>query len=268
VIVCQAAGFLLFAAGAYEIHRRAARPLQLSWRIMLWLNVLMLLDSAVASVLIVVEVYDPSASFRTFSNVSFALLVVVFLITNSFAVIWLAAEALSKDLRELATRDPLTGVLNRREMVEILGREVSRAARRDSRLAAVMLDIDHFKAINDAHGHDVGDRVLVEVTALLKEEKRGSDHLFRYGGEEFLLLLADTDAASAGSLAERLLGKLRERRFVPELELEVTASVGVACLDLADSSGSGLPRAADEALYRAKRGGRDRVESLDRIPVD
>jgi two-component system cell cycle response regulator len=162
--------------------------------------------------------------------------------------------------------DPLTRVANRRAFERRLREEVERWARRDEPLACIFADIDHFKGINDRHGHQVGDRVLQRVAQLLGKDLRATDVLARFGGEEFVLLLPHTDAQRAATIAERLRRTVEECPFdgAGAGKLTVTASFGVAALD-GDGTGYGpatdswIVREADQALYRAKRSGRNRV---------
>jgi diguanylate cyclase (GGDEF)-like protein len=166
-------------------------------------------------------------------------------------------------LEMLSKTDPLTGITNRREFFEALEREIGRAERRRAPLAVAILDLDHFKAINDGHGHLAGDAVLVAAAGRLAGELRREDVLARWGGEEFVLLLPDTDADGARVVAERCRARLHAEPVDFEgTAIEVTASFGVAArlAGAAAASGEALVRAADEALYRAKREGRNRVE--------
>lgn len=163
--------------------------------------------------------------------------------------------------------DPLTGLYNRRFFERRLAEELDRWARRhDSALVGMLVDVDHFKQINDRYGHQVGDRALQGVARLLGRELRGSDVLARYGGEEFVLLLPDTTADPGLVIAERLRAQVENAGFTgPDSEsLQVTVSIGLACLMPAttravDDPGAWLLRQADAALYRAKQGGRNRV---------
>ena len=166
------------------------------------------------------------------------------------------------ELREQAVTDPLTGLYNRRHLHDVLGREIMRAKRRNAQLAALMVDLDHFKRVNDTLGHEAGDMVLKEVSALLTRCFRGSDTACRYGGEEFALLLPDAGLEGARSKAEEL------RAAIKALALSfhgspigpLSASIGVALFPQhADEAGPLLAK-ADEALYGAKAAGRDRVE--------
>lgn len=163
---------------------------------------------------------------------------------------------------QAAATDPLTGVANRRFLFEA-GAGASRAAARDGRpLSAILLDLDHFKRINDAHGHAAGDAVLREVARRARQLLRERDILGRYGGEEFAAILPGADAALAAAIAERL----RERIASEPVEgIAVSASLGVAQADPREPALEGLFRRADAALYEAKRGGRNRVETAGSI---
>jgi diguanylate cyclase (GGDEF)-like protein len=163
--------------------------------------------------------------------------------------------------------DPLTGLYNRRFFERRLREELDRwARRRDSALACMLVDVDHFKCVNDRYGHPVGDRTLQGVARLLGIELRGSDVLARYGGEEFMLLLPDTTLDQGQAIAERL--RMRVEHMTPtgpsSPDPRVTVSVGLACLApgttraVADP-GAWLLQQADVALYRAKQDGRNRV---------
>lgn len=174
----------------------------------------------------------------------------------SSAALALRTAMLHAEVTRLATTDALTGLANRRVFDENLAREVARSRRTGSPVALVFVDVDHFKAVNDCHGHGMGDEVLRHVGRALAATARAADVAARFGGEEFVLLLPGADAAAARHAAERVRAAIAaaDRSPVP-----VTASAGVAvgsgeCLD-ADR----LLRAADTALYRSKRAGRDRT---------
>lgn len=161
---------------------------------------------------------------------------------------------------EAALTDTLTGLPNRRYAVEQLSRECAAAERGDRPLSVLMLDIDHFKRINDAHGHAVGDAVLVEIARRLNETSRTSDVACRFGGEEFLILAVDTPLADATRLAERIRVAIAAHPFsAGNLSIPVTASIGVAEKNMTCTDLDVLLKAADDALYRAKAEGRDRV---------
>jgi len=167
-------------------------------------------------------------------------------------------------LKSIGLTDPLTGVHNRRYFDERLREEVVRSLRKGSPLACLLLDVDYFKRVNDAYGHQVGDWVLREVAGRVKGQLRLSDSLARYGGEEFAALLAQTDGRSALAIAERIRAGVGGRPFelAEHGPLLITLSVGVATLrgaGDADACARALVAAADQALYRAKEAGRNRV---------
>jgi two-component system cell cycle response regulator len=166
-------------------------------------------------------------------------------------------------LEQLAQTDPLTQILNRRALTERITAEMERALRYDSTMALLMIDLDHFKKVNDTYGHLVGDDVLRDVAQLLAETIRGSDIVARYGGEEFLVLLPETDDEGAEKFAERIREAVESHAFsnaTDEPLLRLTASVGVAVFPAARiESVEDLFARADAALYRAKADGRNRV---------
>jgi diguanylate cyclase (GGDEF)-like protein len=166
-------------------------------------------------------------------------------------------------MEELALRDPLTNLLNRRAISERASAGLSLAQRRKSPFSVALIDVDHFKAINDTHGHDSGDRVLVAVAQALGATSRVSDDVARWGGEEFLVLLPDTDKQASLLAAERLRAAVASMIIgANALRVAATVSVGVATTDSAAETAAKfeeLVRRSDEALYRAKEGGRNRV---------
>lgn len=173
----------------------------------------------------------------------------------------LANLRLRDTLHAQAVRDPLTGLFNRRYLEETLLREMSRIKRKSASLAILMLDLDHFKLINDNFGHDAGDAMLVAVGKLLRENVRQEDIPCRYGGEEFTLIMPETTAETARHRADRLRRLIRKLRLHDHGEqlMKITASVGVAiCPDHGETAEDVL-RAADAALYLAKQMGRDCV---------
>lgn len=157
-------------------------------------------------------------------------------------------------LEHLATIDPLTGVKNRRSMDQELAMASATAARTGISYGLVLLDLDHFKKINDEHGHGVGDEVLKDMVALIEQNIRRSDQLFRFGGEEFVLLMGGVDQTGLRAVMHNLQHIMH--RFLRHPGGRVTASFGVALLEPGESPDNWLAR-ADEALYRAKASGRD-----------
>jgi diguanylate cyclase (GGDEF)-like protein len=171
-------------------------------------------------------------------------------------------EALNQRLEELATTDSLTGVHNRRAFEERLSEELARAGRTNSPLSLIIMDLDHFKGINDRFGHAVGDEVLKDFVQTLSPLLRASDPLFRIGGEEFVILLPGSEAAAAQELAHRIRATIAARRLPSDRgEVRYTVSIGIASLAQTGPAAEDLLRAADRALYRAKETGRNRVET-------
>lgn len=174
-----------------------------------------------------------------------------------------------QELQQLASTDPLTGLANRRHLWEFLQREWMRSRRSGNALAVIMMDLDHFKRINDEHGHEAGDAVLTEVATLLKAQVRGSDIACRFGGEEFALVLPDAKHEVVQRRAEGI------RASIGRLELSyrgqplggITASFGVALYPVHAADPESLLRASDRALYEAKAAGRDRVVVSSAKPV-
>ncbi len=164
-----------------------------------------------------------------------------------------------RELRSLATRDALTGLLNRRAFDETLSAEIDRARRLSRPLALVVLDLDHFKSVNDTRGHPAGDVVLATVARALEAEVRSIDKVARLGGEEFAVLLMETEASEALIVARRLVEAVRSRPvlLVDGESLFVTVSAGVAGLAGYGQSEVTLLTSADKALYAAKHGGRN-----------
>jgi diguanylate cyclase (GGDEF)-like protein len=170
----------------------------------------------------------------------------------------LMLQDLNIALKEASTHDPLTGLANRRLIIERLKQEDERAARQGQGYMVALIDADHFKQINDEHGHDGGDQVLVALAQILKNCLRGSDLCGRWGGEEFLALLVDADAASARAVVERMLADVRRLELpVGDAMLPVTVSIGFT-EHRAGEVYCDTIRRADGALLEAKRNGKDR----------
>jgi len=161
----------------------------------------------------------------------------------------------------LSNADPLTGLLNRRRFDAILQPEFSKALRYKTPLSCMMIDVDHFKAVNDTHGHAIGDAVIKDVAGIIKWSIRDVDTACRWGGEEFIVLTPMTPQDKAELLAQRILKAVSEYAFAGANSVKLTVSIGIA-----DTAGSGIDsvnkliQAADIALFRAKKNGRNRIE--------
>jgi two-component system C4-dicarboxylate transport sensor histidine kinase DctB len=170
-------------------------------------------------------------------------------------------EALSAELRLKAITDPLTGLFNRRFFLDAVSKLVSAANRHNLPLCVMMIDVDHFKQINDLHGHLAGDKILLTLACLYTEEMREADVLARFGGEEFIIALPHTDAPAARIVAERIRAKVMNHSI--EIDGETvcaTISIGISQHRPNEESIKEAIQRADKALYQAKKGGRNRVE--------
>jgi diguanylate cyclase (GGDEF)-like protein len=167
----------------------------------------------------------------------------------------------AQEMYEKAHRDGLTGVFNRRYFEDRLAAELAHAIRHNRHLALLMMDLDHFKAVNDAHGHPVGDTVLKEFAALLNKTTRGEDAVVRYGGEEFAVICRNTDLMKASILGERIRHEVSAAVFAADgPRLRITVSVGIAAApDPEIRDLDTMVQAADDALYKAKQSGRNCV---------
>ena len=177
----------------------------------------------------------------------------------SLMAVSLANARMLRKLEELATTDGLTGLLNKRAMLEVASQKLAAATRHGRKLAVLITDIDHFKKVNDAHGHDVGDHVIRGLADVLRRARRSTDAVGRFGGEEFVVVCEEIDAKGAMLLAERIRTEFEATEFeTREGVLRVTCSVGLSTWPEAGVTWESLFKAADEALYVSKRSGRNR----------
>lgn len=173
-------------------------------------------------------------------------------------------ERLRAQLQEQAIRDPLTGVFNRRYFTEALESETARAARENIPFSLIILDVDHFKKVNDTYGHKCGDQVLKSLASFLLENTRRSDIVCRFGGEEFVVLMPDAAVVDAHDRAELFRKKFEVLLLAcDDRQIHATFSAGVASFPTHAGSGEALLAAADDALYRSKAGGRNRVSIFE-----
>lgn len=169
-------------------------------------------------------------------------------------------KAILAQTEEISHLDPLTYLFNRRQILRLLENEAHRAERYRTPLSVSMIDIDHFKTINDTLGHTQGDRVLVALAKMLRRVVREADSLGRYGGEEFLMLLPNTKLLQAGEQAERLCTLVRQADFPTRKKIHITISIGIAEYRPGEETWQEVLNRADQALYAAKLAGRDRWE--------
>ncbi len=188
---------------------------------------------------------------------------------NIGGLLWLSLSAHRKDLHNMARTDGLTGLLNRRAFEESLQRDILRANRANLTLGIILIDIDHFKSVNDLYGHLAGDEVIHRISSVLQQGTRPSDVLARFSGEEFVILMRDVTSQQIETTAERLRGELAALCNLP-VPQTVTVSIGVTISRIEDTTDSLLSR-CDNALYLAKGSGRNVVvshrESLDESPI-
>lgn len=231
--------------------RRAVVSLVWLWGYYVGLSILMWsidpIQPISAGALLGVHVFNLSVVFAMFSYLSYFYLQMV-----------LSGQ---RKLRRLATIDSLTGLFNRRHASYLAEKEISRFRRSGHPVSFMLLDVDHFKLINDLYGHEMGDTILTEIGRLIPIQLRSQDFVARWGGEEFLVVLPDTRIERAFASAERVREALRihDWEAITGKELNVTVSVGVSELGENDDLGAVVSR-ADQALYRGKAGGRNRVE--------
>lgn len=173
-------------------------------------------------------------------------------------------EALTEELHLIATTDVLTGLHTRRHILELGKHEEKRWQRHQGHLSLVLIDIDHFKKVNDTHGHAAGDEVLKKFATVCRRMFRQTDCIGRFGGEEFLVILPETGLDEACAIAERLRCQTKEETMaLPNAETRITVSIGATELLNSDSSLEQAISRADMALYRAKNTGRNRTERMD-----
>ncbi|MBB6146628.1 diguanylate cyclase (GGDEF)-like protein [Silvibacterium bohemicum] len=189
----------------------------------------------------------------------FMLLQCIMGLANMAAVLWLALCSQRDDLHAMAFTDGLTGLMNRRGFDELLEREIQRSQYGSEPIALLLIDLDHFKAINDQFGHQTGDEVIRCMSKLLHAQTRAADSVARYGGEEFVMLLRGSQTGHAESVAERLRNQIAAIEGLPH-GICLTASIGIAVYGPDDTITS-LVKRSDDALYRSKRLGRNRVST-------
>lgn len=248
---------LLFRNRDSNGEQRADAPsLQLPILGLAWLQVF---TAALHAVRMVLTLLYPPAEIVHMDMIQagFTYLNMLVSVGGGCGLIWLALCGHRRELHMMAQTDPLTGLLNRRAFEQILYRELMRSSLSGPPIAVLLLDIDHFKEVNDAFGHQAGDEVICRVSAVLNGSLRASDALARYGGEEFVLLLRDASAAQAEEIAERLRAGIAGLTRLPGV-MTITASIGVAVYRTGDTADE-LLRRCDEALYCSKRSGRNLV---------
>ncbi|MCP4395177.1 MAG: diguanylate cyclase [Alphaproteobacteria bacterium] len=170
-----------------------------------------------------------------------------------------------KEYKYLATIDPLTGINNRRSVELIANAEINRSKRRSHDMSVLLLDADHFKKVNDTYGHSMGDKVLKSIADTISTELRKADIVGRIGGEEFVVILPETNVEKAAGIAERIRNKINSQVFTSEDKnsiFQISASIGISTLRHDDRNVDEILNRADDALYEAKENGRNRIETV------
>lgn len=255
----------------------------LLYKVRLWTNArrlnFVMLALPVLLTLVVFVLRALAVSFSTFTgqedldtgttfDFAMTLLFLVMLGLFNYSLYGLVLGALIGHLEDLASTDQLTGLYNRRMVLERLDEEHARFQRSGQRYALVMMDLDHFKVVNDTYGHSAGDAVLREVARRLQQDVRSTDTLARLGGEEFLLLLPMNDIDGALVHAGRIRKHIAASPVpTAAAQIPITISLGVAEVFHSDRSAQSVVSRADAALYRAKDMGRNRVEAAERAPL-
>lgn len=270
VWVYALASFLVHVSGFMFVP---ADELRLVWFYSLIAGVYILLGRRVGAVFTVATVVAvlfgnahqsapiSSRGMGTFLASLVSLSVIFHAFTQRTVSFYLQMVQSNERLRHLSEHDPLTGVLNGRAFGHACDGLIRLAARHGTSYAVLFIDLDHFKRVNDQHGHDAGDAVLKAVASLLRHRVRDSDLVGRVGGEEFVVFLPDTDAQGALRLANELRRDIEASRpqVSEAVRLDVTASIGVAAARYGDGGLAALQKQADEAMYKAKAAGRNRV---------
>jgi diguanylate cyclase (GGDEF)-like protein len=181
-------------------------------------------------------------------------------VVSTIGFLLMCTEFSQQELTKAARLDYLTGICNRRAIEDLAGRSIAAARRHGMPLAMMIIDVDHFKRINDEYGHEGGDNALIETVRRIRESLRTEDLVGRLGGEEFVAVMPSTDGQSALAAAERIRSSFSDATMrIGSSDITITVSVGVAVLDAQDQQYSHLLRRADRAMYAAKTAGRNKV---------
>lgn len=257
----------LYLWTAFDLYRYARGTLKVRFPILMTVPLLLAgLNSGGRALRIALKPEALATEIASHSslNVGTALAVVALIAMLHATLMALVVARLIQQLHWRARHDGLTGLLNRRAMQEAIDEQLNRSRRVGDTFAVVMVDMDHFKSINDQHGHAAGDQALKHIAALLQTHVRSVDRVGRFGGEEFIVLLPGVGLAQAAQVAEALRSRLAGQQMPREGEpLALSASFGVAEWKGPSEEPSRLLMRADEALYRAKRAGRNQVQAAN-----
>lgn len=247
-----------------------------SWRLGEWMVVLALVASIVAALLRAVMAYVDTPSLAASSILNFQGVQAHFLTVNlvatvfmAFGLIVISQDSLRRDLEKLASYDALTGVLTRRVILNLLDKSIASVLRNGRPLAVMMIDLDHFKRINDSFGHRVGDQVLSAVTKAIEGALRKESYIGRYGGEEFLVVMPDTSADELLEVSERVRQVAAKTVIRHQQQpIQCTISIGALIIDSHNADSLDDPvTLADKALYQAKTQGRNQVVIANSAPA-
>lgn len=258
--ILPTAGAISLLLSAVMIMRHRAKPRPAEWAAAVTILLFGLSQLAAAYVAVSQGAAGNDVFEALYVNINFLSLPAGYTGTAMFIIFMLASD-LSEQMKEVAVRDQLTGLLNRRGFAEQTEREYATARRTDRPISVIMIDIDHFKTINDEYGHAAGDNALCHFAKILKVTRRSDDILARMGGEEFAIVLPGTVLEEAIRISEELCQLLKEAPMIVDgITVPMTASFGVATLSLNDTCMTDAVIRADRALYRSKRAGRNRVD--------
>lgn len=260
VLVVSLIGAVLLVRNAREMRGDGPVEVRASWVFMqsvYWVASALLVVRAVSALFLP----DDGQLMAANPVQSAYFLAILLLVTAaSFGAFWLEIQYANYELSRLAARDLLTGMLNRRSFLIEFERELARLRRTSGVLGLAFFDLDHFKRLNDNYGHQAGDEVLRAVAAEMQSNIRLPDVLGRYGGEEFVLLMPDSNMQAAQHVCERIRAAVERAEVVWNNErLSITLSGGIACFPVDGTNSASLVGAADAALYAAKRAGRNRI---------
>jgi diguanylate cyclase (GGDEF)-like protein len=253
----------LYTNVGFDIYLYARKTLRWRWAVVLAVPVL--LGALICALRIVSALVDPRSVIEVMAadsllNLRTAFFAVALIMALHATLVGLVVARLVSELHRLSHHDALTGLLNRRAMEEALDRQLKRSRRTKEPFVVMMLDLDHFKRINDLHGHPMGDEALKHVAALLQSAMRTSDSLGRFGGEEFVLLLSNTPMDQAETVAEKLRALLHGSPLdIDNTRILLSVSIGVAQWRADAEDISRVLSRADAALFQAKVQGRNRV---------
>ncbi len=268
IIVVQAGHFLI----DFLVIKVLVKDLSMSWRTPRVVTALIFsLDGLYALYLVLwILVQRPTSDFLGPDNLMGLLFLNSILVVTgvAFGLIWMVSLRYKEKLLTMAMHDPLTDVLNRRGIEIMLEQEIAKVERQRMEMCAMILDIDHFKEINDSYGHSVGDRVLAEFANTVKKFLRKYDIFGRIGGEEFIILLPDTNLEQAANIAERLRSYIEKDVInFDQLAVKITISIGVSDHFPENATLDSLIPFADRALFQAKQEGRNRVAVFEQKKV-